>query len=497
MECYPLIRFCSTKALAFKLVTTIGVLLLVAACSSSSGNGSGGPTPVVSSAGTPTLVQHLTTPNTIVDFVSPLTVRLPNPTQSGNCLIVTIRISHAAAGSVSVSDDKANTYTAGPIITGSGEDMWMFYALDIASGTRTLNISTSGRTNPPTYTQVMASEFYNIVTANALDGLASTEITPAGTGWSAGPITTAADGDLIYMVAGDEEFIPTGFTGPWVKGPGMTFVPGGTDLVGGMVALYQIQGTQGTVTPSVTAPAAHGAVIVAVALKSASAGSQNPNSFRIQAIQHSNTAQYPPGTWQFQFSCTGNLIVNPSSMSSYAISSISDSQSNTWTRVSDTPVDEVNSQGLYVYMHYVANASTSTDMNVTYTTTGVQDGADIIFIDIVGAAASPFDTSATNSGFQASSGNLTMGTIKPAGGGEIIVAHGDHSSGTETGLTSPSVGVFQEPTWDGQDGTANLNFTLDSAFATSRSIDNSTQVFTYTRSATAAGPWRWVAAAFK
>ncbi len=101
---------------------------------------------------TPTMVQHVSTPNTRGQGAGPgvpgLLVPLPNPTLSNNCILVVVQWQVTAAVTVTVSDDKSNTYTTGPAMAGSTglQSLASFYALGATGGTRVITITFSGGT---------------------------------------------------------------------------------------------------------------------------------------------------------------------------------------------------------------------------------------------------------------------------------------------------------------------------------------------------------------
>src|SRR5437764_1342115 len=71
---------------------------------------------------TPTLVQTVSTSSTYGNLVNIYTVRLPNATRSGNCVVLAVRRDSGSAA-LTVSDDKGNAYNLGIDNDDGGQDV--------------------------------------------------------------------------------------------------------------------------------------------------------------------------------------------------------------------------------------------------------------------------------------------------------------------------------------------------------------------------------------
>ena len=124
----------------------------------------------------PTLVQHVATGMDRYP-INTLTIQLPNPVRAGNCLILGVQFN--SAGSVaSVTDERGNNWIAGPTATNASlsKRMNLYYVLNAIAGSQTIKVRFSGLSHTNAYPQAVVSEFYNVATANALDGSAASSI---------------------------------------------------------------------------------------------------------------------------------------------------------------------------------------------------------------------------------------------------------------------------------------------------------------------------------
>jgi len=453
----------------------------------------------VVASGAPTLVQHVSTPNTHNSLASVFNVVLPNKTLAGNAIVVAFQISFG--GTVkSVTDNQGNKYTAGP---STGSQCFMYYTLGATAGvTRiTVTLSTTGA-----YFSAVAAEFAHVATATAADGSngANSSNNSVST-WSTAPISTTADGDLLYYVGFDLSYsnmgTPPDFSGVATLGAGLKFAA--ADLQEGAFAAYTVQSTHGSVTPSLTvnAPRRYGAL--ALALKGSAASGTLPGpGIRIVRIQHGHM---DTGTSaKMQFPSTGNLIVLgwTEGDGTFNISNLGDTQGNTYTQVSGSPI--TTGAGGTVQLYYAANAISANDLLLSLSLTGSSIGSEAVLYDVTGAATAPFDVSATASGsYPMPATQFTSVALTPAGAGELVVAHGDQDTGTMTGLVGTGY-IFDMPTWGGQDeggaGGAGNQFTLDAQAGHYYTLDASRVTFTWTATignGSGTNDWETIAAAFK
>ena len=372
-------------------------------------------------AGTPTLVQHVATGMDrypVTNFKIPL----PNPAGAGNALILGIQF-HSSGSISSVADDRGNTWVAGPTVTNSNasQRMSLYYALNVIGGTQKITVTFSGLGSTNAYPQAVVSEFYNVAEVSAADGSSG-----SATSRSAGAITTTAAGDLIYHWGVD--FSDTNVNGGAYNGSGITAGAGFTllsaDLQVGSADQYQVQSSAGSVNATFTATGAATWGSLALALKSASAGTPPPPGIRIVHIQHtllnSVRAQGRANPVVMQFPSSGNLLVGLFNSADALVSSVSDSAHNTWVSAGSTTGGGGN---VAAQIMYAANAATGPTLSgITVALNGTTQGDDVFNLyDITGAATSPFDKSNTALGIQNSPGNLTTTTLTPSTANGLVL----------------------------------------------------------------------------
>jgi hypothetical protein len=439
--------------------------------------------PQLVSSSAPVLVQHVSTPNTDnlvgVGGTPNFFVSLPHLTQAGNCLIVAVQT--VAGATITVSDDKGSTYVAGPAITdtANGQMAALFYALNIPAGVSKITIAFSGTLG--SFVSAVVSEFANIATTAAADGQAASISTASGTTWDTGNITTTAPGLIYYAAFEDGGFAVTSFT------PGAGFTLLSADVQDRMVAQYAVKLAAGTINPSVVTDSSGGRICLAIALKSAVAGSV-PSGIGIRRVQWYGQASAPTSR-TIQFPCQGNLLVaNVANVDGNSLTSITDSNGNTWVKGPSA----ANTLAGRVEIWYAANAVTSPTMTVTFNRPGVSDTS-ILLYDIANALAAPFDASNTAIGTAATATFDTV-TLTPTAAPGIIICAEDQNAGTITGVVGAGF-RFTSPYWQGQDG-GYTHFTLDRGTADFPYTDTTARTFTFT-DVRAPAEWTAVAASFK
>ena len=460
--------------------------------------------------GVPTLVQHVATGMDRYP-INTLTIQLPNPVRAGNCLILGVQFN--SVGSVaSVTDDKGNNWIAGPTATNGSfsKRMNLYYALNAIAETQTITLHFSGLATTPGFPQAVVSEFYNVAPSNAFDGSAA-----SSTSRTAGTITTTAPGDLIYEWGAS--LSSSNINGGAFNGTSITAGTGFTllsaDLQVGSSDQYHIQPTAGPITPTFSASGSATWGSVAIALKSAMAGTAPPPGIRIIHLQHtllqSVRAQNRAEPIVMQFPSSGNLLVGLFNGAGPLINSLSDASGNTWS----TPgicktVGGAGSTSAQIV--YAANATTSSTLSGITTVLDTVGTGDLMFnlFDITGAAVSPFDVGTNNAGNQSVTGPLTSGIITPLNANGLVLHVNSINFHTENGMTAPTGGAFDTVVNDldnddpAHGGTDVSTLDMDNAYAHIYNTNTLPISFTFTNTFTTGGTpgvswWGGVTAAFK
>lgn len=374
---------------------------------------------------------HVSGSSTQGNTVSSYSLRLPNLTQSGNCIIVAFQYSATAGVTASVSDDRGNTYSPPASSSDGRQIVNLAFALNVAAGTQKITIAFSGGTTA--YVSGLASEFYNVATANANDG--SSGQGGSGTMVSAGSLTPTTGGDLIYQYA-----VQDSTSGPmisWNQGSNPWALLS-ADLWDGTVAQYQVQASAAPINPTLTMAPSQNFNSIAIALKSATAGNAPPRGIRVSHIQHNSIPANASSPVILQFPCTGNLIVVAwIGVPGHDLTEITDNNGNSYTLTG--PAFGLGLSGDN-QIFYAEAASTNTSMRgPNLSTTGSDiSGSTAVLFDVSGAAMTPFDSvagRATASGVQNSAGNVTGVIISPSTANGLVISTVGVDSNTVNGVS--------------------------------------------------------------
>ena len=375
---------------------------------------------------------HVSGSSTQGNGVSRYDFRLPNGTMSGNCIVVGFQYSAGGAGvTASVNDDKGNAYST-PISHNDGNQVVnLSFALNVAAGTQKISITFSGGTPP--FVSALATEFYNIASANALDGSSGGDGT--GTNVTTGTFTPSTSGDLIYQYAVQDSSSNPMIS--WSQGAS-PWVLLSADLLDGSAAQYQVQTSAAPINPLLGMAPSQSFSSVAIALKAANSGSAPPPGIRVVRVQHHSVQAFATSPVRLQFPCTGNLIVLAwIGVPLHDITAVTDGNNNAY--VSPGAAFGLGLSGDN-QIYYAAGASTSsTMMGPTFTTTGSDiSGSTAVLFDVSGAATAPYDATAglaKASGVQNSSGNVTAVTISPNTANGLVISTLGIDSNTINGVS--------------------------------------------------------------
>lgn len=410
-------------------------------------------------AQTPTLVQHVSCPNSgglgsgVGGSMSSTPVYqcpLPEPAQAGNAILLGLFSDDSSSPKWTVSDDKSNTWNlAGSTTDSSGNIVAVYYALNVAAGTRMLSVKSSTGTNG--YLAVSASEYYNVATTSALDAQ-SCNAGGSSKSISAGSITPTTAGDLLWQWAADGN---TAAVASFAAGSqsNIAWQLNGTDINASDATQAGIYNSTGAITPTFTSGTAAPFDSCVMALKAASAGNAPTRSFRIVHMLHAQMNSSSAGSYSVQMPTSGNLFVISFSSGGTTISSITGNPSNTWASTGGPTNPDNQTYYPDQQMYYAANATPSNSMTLNIGQAGAMTGTTYMIYDFVGAASSPFDAdSGGQEGNQAS--EVTQLTtcsscLAPSSSNEVILGNVGQDWCTVTGVLAPSGALFDSATYTG------------------------------------------------
>jgi len=400
---------------------------------------------------TPTLVQHVSCPNSrnsgnaqssTPDYLCPL----PEPSQTGNALLVGVMSYNSAA--FTVSDDKANMWTLVDSVVDGNYNVYVgiYIATNVAAGTRFIKLHRSAGTDN---VAMSASEYYNIALSSAVDahhcnaGSSSSSIT-------AGSITPSSSGDLLWQwaVNGVEGGGLPSATSSFTAGSqlNITWQFNGTDLFDGDAVQVGVYSSTGAINPTFTSGTKLAFDSCVMALKAANAGNAPTSSFRIVHMLHQQIPDSAANPLPIQFASSGNLIVLSSLIGGDTITGISSSPSNTWSSAGTPGIGGDNVSQIY----FAGQASTSNSLTLGVTRSANDANGTFMMYDFTGAASSPLDVSSGGqSGFQSSvSSTLTTcsGCLTPTTANDVIIANFGQDWCTATGVNTPSGARFDSAT---------------------------------------------------
>jgi hypothetical protein len=234
--------------------------------------------------------------------VSSYKMTLPNLTGAGNAVVCGYNYAANHGISVAVSDDQGNSYTS---VTSSdgGQIIGIARALNVSAGASVVTLAFSG--GNPSSVSGGCFEYYNIATTGADDGSCSGNGSGTTVACNTAITTTAAD-DLIFQYA-----IEDGTQNPinsWTPG-GSPWTPLILDAYSDQAFQYQDQPAAGSITPSMKLSPSQSWNTIAIALKSASAGTAPPAGIRVNTVFHGLITSSTGSPFSVQFPTTGNLIV--------------------------------------------------------------------------------------------------------------------------------------------------------------------------------------------
>ena len=433
----------------------------------------------------PALIQHVSSsanPVGVGISGNAFKFRMPNPIGAGNCLV--LGITYPNGSTPTITDNNGNTWPGSPTVTanpGSGTYIGSIFVLPNANaGATDITVTFGSAIIPFQYT---LSEVCGVATSSTVNGTQQA-VGITGASLPTGAFTPgnndANGGNIIWnyiALAGGASANPTS----WVSGGSFTLLDADiawtTNQGFPHASQWFIQTTSASINPTITATAdtTNGYNCLAVALKIANAGTAAPVGIRVNKVIHQTSNIPPSPTWKLQCPAVGNLrvLATCNSAAFTSISSITDSEGQTWTMV-EGAADEP-------YMFYCPNRSANPNLTVTVNLSAGSPTLTWLFYDISGANTSPFDVAA---GVQSTTANgLTVVNAQPpitptvANGVTIAVMGIGQGPGLGFASGAPAGAVFDL-----------VNYTGETDFDLMENADCQAHLY---YSTTAAQSWNW------
>jgi hypothetical protein len=380
---------------------------------------------------------------------------LPQATLSGNAIICGLTYPYSSGRTVSVSDNKSNSWSQAVSVGSTTNDMTvaLWYATNVAAGTLTIAVTFDSTI----YGQQFAcKEAYNVVASSPLDGTASVASSTTNT-VSTGSITTTANGDLIFEYGNYIGYAPlntaSNYANVFIAGAGWS--PIVADPESGEFFEDIQQTSAGSITPTYDVEVASGNSnswgAVAAAFKTSSSQGTAPPSSGIHIDHAFSELGNEATTVTFQIPFDGNFIAATTTLGC----TIADSLQNSYTE------NEPGGAGSAI-LYYVAKAKTRLGGQIINVTNCGMSDDDFTWYDVRGAAIlSPIDTTAYNDQSQPSMTNgyqwSGMPTITPSATGELVLADLPTGCGPTSGASAPSGAVTDNVYYSGETDLSSFN----------------------------------------
>ena len=386
------------------------------------------------SAQTPTLIRTVSGENSrsaqffaAIDYY----VNYADTTIAGNCGGVFVQWDNTNSPTVTVSDDKSDSYTQAKLVTGTGYSAAVWVAPNLASGAHQIHLHFNSKTASIT---PITFEEANCATSSPVDVAAGQQAT--GTSISSGAIAPNSSGEMVlHFAAFENASVPATSSITVGSQANINWALRIAECLDGTTMQYGVYNSTGSFSPTFTTGTSNSYISISIALKTASSGGV-PTGLYIANMQHVSLYSVADGGPGYanpsvtQFPCTGNLLVVTANGGS-PITSVSEAGSAlsyiNWGNGTYPPSyigtgASETEELFYKANHTCTNSNTfSIVPNLTYAGTGYDYDFTVIFIDIAGAATSPLDATASGSGYLSSGSTITGPTLTPNAAGELII----------------------------------------------------------------------------
>jgi hypothetical protein len=363
----------------------------------------------------------------------------PNPTQAGDLIVVCGQYGVNASTVLSITDDHSQSYTVLTKHSDSNQTVFIAYFPNTVAGVLQINVhyGTSG----VMYSDNWAGEFNNVLASLPVDSSIGNNAT--STLAQPGNLTFSSAGDLVVQIAEQDS---SGAVTSWAAGSyGFSLCE--ADRGNGSQVCQAVQwgvyNAPNALSPVITLGSSGGWNTMAVAFKpSASAqGGTAYTSIAVVDVNHYNLVTMASGTvFQPTLPATCNLgvltLVQPTA--SAAITTITDSNSNSWIQIGSTLVNVGSGYVQIFYTRYGAGgAGTTPSFSPTMTVT-INTGASMTLGDMhIMGINNAKSTAALDTGFGTSGLATAIGT--QLAGGNVSGVSG--SPTTSNGVIIGVIGV--------------------------------------------------------
>jgi len=444
-----------------------------------------------------------------VEATTTQTCALPNPTGSGNLLVIWLRY-HGSAQTPTFSDNiTGNTYSLAKSVTDATNSTVsaLYYVANVKAGVTAITMTVTSAT----FVQFQPYEFYNVATSTPLDEAEG----QAGSGTAvSSPALSAlgSSGDLIVQF-GTIDNTATISSCTTINTQPVTWTFRET-MIGNKYPSclqYGVDPNTTSFAPSFNISTSRSWISIAAAFKSATAGTAPPVSgVRVNYVQHDSNQSEQATTTVLEYPISGNALAvlqtsgcagNSSSDCAY-LKSASDGV-NTYTQITGSPVLQTGnactdggcSSGAAFYVKDMSPGAYIVTWTLNARSSG-GIGSQIWLYDVSGANVNPLDTSYGTSGLASASfdqtgggagGPLTVYTATPSSANELIMATVGAAWDTWTGISSPGSGSCSAG------GTCSqfLSVLTGSGGTTGGSNYNGGWGLYYNGASTAAQIWTW------
>lgn len=438
-----------------------------------------------------------------------LTVNLPGPDQfqgGNNCAVMAVSTSNSLTQSTP-TDNKSETWTAGPSIA-SGNFTWkLWYVLGDTAGTNQIQVATTGSLTSGKSSQLGAivSELKNCNTSS-VGGSGSMSTSATGSALMLTLSAAPSSGDMVWAAFIDtstpinsQDSLP--FDSSITEGTGFTAIS--KSLSFGKMAEESTSSTSTSVTATYPSTGSHNIEGVAIVIKQGQAGN-SPSGLYIDHYQ----VEQANGSNTFDFPCAGNLIVGLVSTTGPTVSSVSAS-TGTWQFPSSASVSTSGTGASQIFYGYGASCGSGTNLTPTFSASfgGTVPGQEVDLASVTNAlgTSSVFDQGHTSTGNQTGSGNLTTDTISQTSGDIVFNMTSitlDTINGTVTDSNShtPLLTSDQNNKLDNRgSGTPPSTLSEDNGWSALVTADSNPVTFIYNGGSItlSVGDWWSASAAFK